>query len=289
VPYADIEAGRLYYEQLGSGPELLCIQGLALDVSGWRPQLPAWSAEYRVTIFDNRDVGRSFYAREDYDIRTLAGDAVALADALGLERFHLLGSSMGGAIAQELALAHPQRVRSLTLCVSYGGNGAWGRERMRLSEARARHLSEDELAGELMLMTLSEQTFEDMAGQLQDLGQLVLSYPYRQRREGYLRQLRAGATHETRDRLGRLRLPVHVIGAEQDLFVPAWKSRELAQLIPGARLAIIEGAAHAVHLERTGEYNRLVLDFLREIDGRRGDDAAPAQSRAAPIPGGRGE
>lgn len=266
MPYADIAAGALYYEQHGAGEDLLCIQGLAMDISGWRPQIPVWSREYRLTVFDNRDVGRSFYAEESYDVRTLAADAAALADRLGLARFHLIGSSMGGAIAQELALARAEQVASLTLCVSYGGNGAWGRERARLLRARAERGDDDELALELMLSTLSEQSFEEISGQLDAMTQMVLAYPHRQRREGYLRQLEAGATHETRDRLGGLRMPVHVIGAAQDMFVPVWKSRELAALIPGARLSIVEAAAHAVNLERTAEYNRLVLEFLREVD-----------------------
>lgn len=264
MSYAEIPAGRLYYEQHGNGVPLLCIQGLGLDVSGWRAQIPAWSRHFQVTVFDNRDVGRSFYSEAPYDIRTLAQDALALADRLGLERFHLLGSSMGGAIAQELALACPERVITLTLCVSYGGNGAWGRERFRLSLAGSAHKSDEQLATELMLLTLSEATFEEMADQIEMMGRLVLSYPYRQRREGYERQLQAGASHEARERLPELRMPVHVIGAEQDVFVPVWKSRELADLIPGARLSIVAGAAHAVNLERTAEYNALVLEFLRE-------------------------
>jgi 3-oxoadipate enol-lactonase len=265
VPYADIEAGRLYYEQHGHGEALLCIQGLGLDVSGWRAQLPAWSRKHRVTVFDNRDVGRSFYANGPYDIRDLADDAWGLADALGLERFHLLGYSMGGAIAQEMALERPGRVRSLTLCASYGGNGVWGRIRNRLMiEASARQ-SDEQLALELMLFTLSEQTLEQLGGEAEAMAQLVLSYPHRQRREGYERQLQADAQHETRDRLGALTMPVHVIGAEQDLFVPAWKSHELAGLIPGCRLSIVAGAAHALGLERTTEYNALVLDFLRDV------------------------
>lgn len=272
VPYADIDAGRLYYEQHGHGEPLLCIQGLALDVSGWRPQIPAFARRHQVTVFDNRDVGRSFYATAPYDIPSLAADAVALADLLGLERFHVLGSSMGGAIAQELALGHPERVLSLTVSVSYGGNGRLGRERTRLALAGAEHQSDDERAAALMVATLSEQTFEELGDQLGAMGEMVQSYPHRQRREGYLRQLQASATHEARDRLPGLRLPVHVIGAEQDAFVPVWKSKELAGLIPGARLSIIAGAAHAVNLERSAEYNTLVLDFLAQAS-RRGEPA----------------
>jgi 3-oxoadipate enol-lactonase len=268
VPYASIDAGDLYYEQHGHGPDLLCIQGVGVDVSAWRAQIPALAREYRVTVFDNRDVGRSFYATAPYDVAALAADTLALADRLELGRFHVLGSSLGGAIAQELALSAPERVRSLTLCVSWAGNGAWGRAHAQVAIAAAAHLTEEELTRALMLGTLSERTFEEMARELETMNALVRAYPHRQRREGYIRQLEAGATHETRPRLPALSIPTHVIGAEQDLLVPVWKSRELAELIPGARLSVIDGAAHAVNIERSAEYNELVLSFLRSIDTR---------------------
>jgi pimeloyl-ACP methyl ester carboxylesterase len=277
VPYADIDAGRLYFEQHGEGPALLCIQGLAVDVSGWRPQIPAWSQRFQVVVFDNRDAGRSFYAAAPYDISAMATDALELADALGHRRFHLLGSSMGGAIAQEIALRAPERVLTLTLAVSYAGNGVLDRERTRLSLAAAEHQSDEDRAAELMVLTLSEQSFEQLGDQLSAMREMLLAYPYRQSREGYLRQLEASATHDARERLGGLRMPVHVIGAEQDTFVPAWKSQELARLIPGARLSMISGAAHAVNLERTAEYNALVLDFLAQVTG----GATPAAAGGA--------
>jgi 3-oxoadipate enol-lactonase len=277
VPYADIDAGRLYFEQHGHGEPLVCIQGLAMDVSGWRPQIPVFARHHQVTVFDNRDVGRSFYASEPYDIPTLAADALALADRLDLRRFHLLGSSMGGAIAQELALRHPERLLSLTLGVSYAGTGRLGRERARLALAEAQRQSDAERAAALMVLTLSEQSFEELGDQLHAMGQMVLSYPHRQRREGYLRQFQASATHEARARLPSLRLPVHVIGAEQDAFVPVWKSHELAGLIPESRLSIIPGAAHAVNLERSAEYNALVLEFLAHAALQR----APATASGA--------
>lgn len=266
MPYASIDAGDLYYEQHGHGPDLLCIQGVGADVSAWRAQIPALAREYRVTVFDSRDVGRSFYATAPYDIAVLAADTLALADRLSLARFHLLGSSLGGAVAQEVALTAPERLRSLTLCVSWAGNGAWGRAHARLAIEAAAHRTEEELTRALMVETLSERTFEEMARELETMNALVRAYPHRQRREGYIRQLEAGASHETRPRLPGLAVPTHVIGAEQDVLVPVWKSRELAELIPGARLSVIEGAAHAVNIERSAEYNQLVLGFLRSFD-----------------------
>lgn len=277
MPYADIDAGRIYYEQHGAGETLLCIQGLAMDVSGWRPQIPALARHFRVLAFDNRDVGRSFYAAAPYDIPALAADALALADALGLQRFHVLGSSMGGAIAQELALRAPERVLSLTLGVTYAGQGRLGRERTRMLAESFAHQSEAERARALMVLTLSEQTFEELGDQVSAMVEMVLSYPHRQRPDGFLRQLQATGTHEARERLGALRLPVHVIGAEHDAFVPVWKSRELAGLIPGARLSVIPAAAHAVNLERSGEYNELVLAFLAQARLQSGSGTVAAR------------
>src|SRR5262249_10291448 len=127
VPHADCNGQRLYYEVHGEGEPLLCIHGLSVDTLGWALQVPAWSERHRTVVFDNRDVGQSSRAEREYEIADMAADALALADALELERFHLLGYSMGGTIAQELTLAAPERVQSLTLCVTFGGGGAWGR------------------------------------------------------------------------------------------------------------------------------------------------------------------
>jgi 3-oxoadipate enol-lactonase len=164
-----------------------------------------------------------------------------------------------------VALAAPERVLTLTLCMTYARAGRRWQEWTRHQIASSVHRTDQELVEELMLLTLSEATYEEMAEQQQMtlMRDLVLSYPHRQRRDGYVRQLQATATHDAYERLPRLAVPVHVIGAEQDLMVPVWKSRELAQLIPGARLSVVAGAAHAVHLERTREFNALVLEFLK--------------------------
>jgi pimeloyl-ACP methyl ester carboxylesterase len=261
VPVAALAEQQLYYEIHGEGQPLLCVMGLGSDLSGWQLQLPAWSKRYRVILFDNRDAGRSSYADEQYQVRDMARDATQLAQFLELERFHLVGMSLGGAIAQEVALAIPERVLSLTLIVSYGGGGRWARERARMEAESSAAKSDEQLLDELLLLTFSEATFEHTS-QISYMRSLILSYEHRQRREGFVRQLIAGADHEARDRIRALKLPTHVIGAEQDVLVPIWKSRELAALIDGAHLSVIEGAAHAVNVERGAELAELVLKFL---------------------------
>ena len=108
---AEANGQQLYYEIHGEGEPLLCVAGLSCDTLVWIPQIEAFSAKHRTVIFDNRDVGQSSMAEPGYDIADMARDALALADELELESFHLLGVSMGGAIAQEIALQAPGRVQ----------------------------------------------------------------------------------------------------------------------------------------------------------------------------------
>jgi len=261
MAYAEVNGQRLYYEVHGEGEPLLCIHGLSADTLGWTMQVPAWSEHHRTVIFDNRDVGQSSRADGEYEVRDMAADALALADELGLERFHLLGISMGGAISQEVALAAPERVLTLTLCVTFGGGGAWGRTQGPLWADRALRMSREERIDELMLLCFSEATFEN-AEFVAFLRQMLLANPNPQEAEAFGRQLRATSRHEARERLGALAMPVHVIAAGHDILLPVWKSRELAELIPGARLTVLDGAAHGANVERAEEFNSTVLDFL---------------------------
>jgi 3-oxoadipate enol-lactonase len=255
----------LYYEEHGAGDPLLCVMGLATDAFAWLPQIQAFSERYRLVIFDNRDVGRSSMANGPYDIADMAGDALALADGLGLDSFHLLGVSMGGAIAQEMALAAPERVRTLTLGVTWPSSGAWARKLAEVWGARVAGMTREQRVDELMLLTMSESFFENPDA-VAWLRQTILSNPHPQPVEAFGRQVEATSRHNTSDRLGSLSIPTHVIGAEHDILVPVWKSRELAELIPGARLTVVAAAPHGVNLERAEEFNRAVLDFIAEAE-----------------------
>src|SRR2546423_8605311 len=128
MPTIEANGQTLYYEVHGEGEPLLCVMALSADTQTWALQVPAFSARHRTVIFDNRDAGQSSMADGDYEISDMARDALALADALELDSFHLLGVSMGGAIAQEMALAAPERLRTLTLAVTFAAGSAWARK-----------------------------------------------------------------------------------------------------------------------------------------------------------------
>jgi pimeloyl-ACP methyl ester carboxylesterase len=262
MPVADANGQRLYYEVAGEGEPLLMVMGLGADHFAWAMQVGPLAEHFKVVTFDNRDCGQSSYTEGSYEITDLAADAIALADQLGLETFHLVGASMGGAIAQEMALGWPERIRTLTLAITFGGAGAYGRKSGRMLAADVQRRSYEEQIDQMMLLCFSEELF-DRIEQITFLRQQMLANPYPQKPEGFARQAEATGRHEARERLPSLKMPVHVIGAEHDILVPAWKSKELAELIPGARLTIIERATHGLNLERADDFNAAVLDFLR--------------------------
>jgi 3-oxoadipate enol-lactonase len=263
MPFADANGQRLFYEVHGEGDPLVLVTGLGGDHLSWGEQLEAFSARYRTVVFDNRDSGRSTECAEGYEVDDMARDTLALADELGLDGFHLIGVSLGGAVGQEVALAAPDRVRTLTLAMTWGGDGHWGRVRGRLMANAALRTPPEEHVEQLLHSCLSEELFENPE-RVAYFRQMVLENPHPQSVEAFARQAQAVGRHEARDRLGRLSMPVHVIGAERDMMIPIWKSRELAELIPDAQLTVIEGGTHGVNLEQAEEFNRLVLDWLAE-------------------------
>jgi 3-oxoadipate enol-lactonase len=265
---AEANRQRIYYEIHGDGEPLLCVAGLSCDTLVWIPQLQAFSAEHRTVIFDNRDVGQSSMAEAGYDIADMARDALALADELELDSFHLLGVSMGGAIAQEIALQAPGRIRTLTLAVSFATGGAYARRLAEVWGARVMQVGREQHVDELMLLNHSEQFYEN-PDMVEFIRTAVLQNPHPQPPEAFARQLEACSHHHTLDRVGTLTMPTHVIGGEHDILVPVWKSREIAAAIPGAKLDVFAGAPHGLSLERAEEFNAAVLDFIRETAAAR--------------------
>ena len=260
---AEVNGQQLYYEVSGQGEPLFCVAGLSCDTLVWIPQIQAFSAEHRTVIFDNRDVGQSSMAEPGYDIADMARDALALADELELESFHLLGVSMGGAIAQEMALQAPERVRTLTLAVTFASGGAYSRRVAEVWGARVMQISREQHVDELMLLNHSEEFYEN-PDMVEFIRTAILQNPHPQPPEAFGRQLAACSCHDTLDRLGTLSMPTHVIGGERDLLVPIWKSREIAAAIPGAKLDVLADAPHGLSLERAEEFNAAVLGFIRE-------------------------
>lgn len=265
MPIAEVNGQRLYYEVHGEGEPLLAVMGLGGDHTAWVLQIPEWSKAHRLVVFDNRDVGQSSQAGGPYEVRDMAADAIGLADELGLDSFHLVGMSLGGAIAQELALAAPERVRTLTLAVTYGATGGYGQQRSRVLGTLVRRMSREEFTELVMMLVYSERLF-DHPEFVEAARRAMLDNPHPQPVEAWIRQLEASSRHRALDRVGSLSMPVHVIGARRDIMVPPFRSEDLAAAIPGSRHTLID-AGHLVNVEAAPEFNAAVLGFIGEHAG----------------------
>jgi pimeloyl-ACP methyl ester carboxylesterase len=237
------------------------VHGLGCDRRAWVMQVQPFSEQFKTVVFDNRDVGESSLAGQDYSTADMADDVLALADHLELETFHLLGISLGGMVSQHVALKAPERVRTLTLAVTHGGVAKAGRLRGHLLGSIARNLPPEDQVDHLLYLCYTEAFFENQP-MYEFMRTALLENPYPQPPEAFARQAAAGANHDVRDRLGELSMPVHVIGAERDLMIPVWKARELASLIPGSKLTVIDAQGHGVMWEGADEFNAVVTEFL---------------------------
>lgn len=270
MPQARVGPHSLYYEVHGDAPgaPLLLIAGLGGSCRGWLPlQVPDFSARHRCVIYDHRGVGESQDPGGAFTTATLADDAAALLDALGLERVHVLGAFLGGMVAQELALRHPRRVARLVLVGTWARPDAKRRMLIGKWKAMAGHgLPREVVAWERMLWTLSDETLEQS-----DLVHPMLQGYLRDRfpmpDDLFLRQCDACLGHDALDRLGAVRAPALVVCGQQDALAPARLAKELAATLPDAHLVTIPHAAHLVMAEAARRFDEIVLQFLEEERG----------------------
>jgi pimeloyl-ACP methyl ester carboxylesterase len=260
VRVGDVE---LYYVEHGAGEPLVLIMGFGGDHIAWGFQIPAFvSAGYRVVAFDNRGVGQSDTPEVPYTTRVMAEDTVGLMDALGIGRAHVLGVSMGGMIAQELALGFADRVRSLQLHCTYARPDRYMQALSRAWRSIRTSLSHEESLRAIALWLFTPATVNERPEFVELLIQNALANPYPQSLTGFLRQGDAVAAHDAWERLPLVRCPTLVTVADDDILVPPRFSRELAARIPGAELHTLPGAGHAYFWERPEAFNHLCLEFL---------------------------
>jgi pimeloyl-ACP methyl ester carboxylesterase len=250
----------LWVEQEGEGDDVLFISGLADEGACWVDQVAGLRDRYRLTTFDNRGVGRSGTPGGPFGIADFAADTAALMDALGIERAHVVGSSMGGAIAQELALARPDLVRSLVL------NGTWCRGDRFLHEIFRNWMWSAGKADSIrdFLVTVNLWCFSPRIwneGTMDEWIAAAEESPYAQSVDAFCRSAEALIGHDSADRIGAIGAPTLVTVGELDLVLPPRYSQALAERIPNARMVVIPAAGHQPFQEVPEEYNRLLDEF----------------------------
>ena len=247
------------YETVGDGPPLLLMQGLGYARRGWGPAIEQLAPSFRVTFYDNRGIGESDKPAGPYTARDLAEDAVAVLDAVGEPRAHVVGASLGGMAAQELAIGFPVRVDRLVLaCTTPGGADAYPLPAPTL----ALFTEAPTLAPEVALRRFVANSLSDGAPDelVEEIFRWRLANPPDP--AGWQAQAAAGTTYDGAGRAREISAPTLVVHGTDDNVVDTRNADLLATLIPNARVELLEGCGHLCFWEQPERFARVVEEFL---------------------------
>jgi len=255
MPKAHVNEVKLHYRVHGKGEPLVMIAGWGTDLRAWNFQLPAFRKYFRVVAFDNRGVGKSDRPSGPYSMKLMAADVIGLMDFLHIGAAHILGVSMGGMIAQEVAINYPERVLKLVLGCTFAIQGHGCGQTEEHSKQAGQDLKQ-------LKLTLASLANNNPVGRI--LAVLWLQLMSRSWAAGFESQGAAIKGHDTSDRLHLIESPTLVIAGTKDRVIRPSSSQFIASKIPGARLVMIENGSHSMSLENRGEFNKAVLSFLRD-------------------------
>ena len=262
MPFQRINGIQLYYEEHGKGHPVLLIQGLGYPSGMWFLQIPHFSRHFRTIAFDNRGVGRSDKPDEEYSISLMASDAAELLCALRIEKANVIGVSMGGYIAQEMAMKRPDVVdRLILLATTYGGPEYMQLTKDLWNEAAAfKNLPPDEMIRKGMALAAAPgfaQKYPELINRgvrvrLENLQPLY----------AFNRQAAAAFLFNSKERARLIRHPTLILAGSEDRVMPIQLTRILAEMIPDSTLTIYPDTGHLLFLERAQEINQAILEFL---------------------------
>jgi pimeloyl-ACP methyl ester carboxylesterase len=267
MPKTNVNGINIYYEGHGQGEPLVLIQGLGGGHASWFFQTRAFKKHYRVITFDNRGIGKTDKSSDAYTIKTMADDTIGLMDYLGVDKAHILGASLGGMVAQEIAIGYPQRVIKLVLvCTSAGERQVTDIHPQMLraiginegsTEVDFRSADFVKLMSAIISLAFNKRLYRML---LLPISKVSMKSG---RVAGHLEQMEAVMGHSTIDRLHLIEAPTLVITGTEDKIMSPHSSEMIASQIPNAKLVKVEGGSHAFFLEMRGRFNKEVLGFLR--------------------------
>jgi len=263
MPYLTANGLRLYYHSIGEGPALLLLHGLGSSSDDWELQLPEFATRYRVVAMDLRGHGRSDKPRGPYTMGDFATDAAALLHGLGIPQAHVLGLSLGGMVAQQLAVDRPERVLSLVLVNTFPRFEPWESHLLRRIARRLitfgsggmEALAEAVAAG-LFPRPTQRPLYEEAVRRFA-----------RNDLNGYRASVAAILRFNVERRLGEVRCPALIVAGDRDRTVSWRQKARLARLLPKARLVVIPDSGHATPLDQPARFNCRVLAFLGALTG----------------------
>ncbi len=251
---------RMHYEAQGSGPPLVLLMGLGCPGALWFQQVEGLSSRFRVITPDNRGIGRSDKPAMDYSIEMFADDTDNLLRALGIGKAHILGMSMGGAIAQQFALRHPEMVDKLVLSCTWNETGPYGLVLMETWRTMAEKGGMAALAKLTLLQSLTPRCFGERPELVERLLAIFSEHP--QPVTAYVRQNWACVWHNTTKLLPQIKAPTLFLVGDKDVQTPIGSSKFMARQIPGAKLVVMEGLGHGLMWEAPDKFNGAVAEFL---------------------------
>jgi pimeloyl-ACP methyl ester carboxylesterase len=260
MPTVEANGIEVAYRIDGDGDEtLVLVNGLADTKETWELQLPAFAERYRVVSYDNRGVGESSTPPGPYTAAQMAQDLAGLVDALEVDRFHVLGVSMGGMIAQEYAIAHAGRLLSASFCCTYSYPGPFCLRMFSCWRDLVLHLGVGFTQREVLLWAFTTDFFEQRTAELEEIEGLMAANP--QPADTYLAQLHSIEAHDTRGRLAAVTCPALTLVGREDILIYPNLSRRLHEELPSSTWVEVPGG-HACLWEYPEDFNRAVLDFL---------------------------
>jgi 3-oxoadipate enol-lactonase len=261
-----IRAGELtmYFELEGpvGGPPLVFIGGLGNTHTIWANQTPEFSQHYLTLTFDNRDCGLTDESPSShYYISDMARDTVDLMTAVGIEKAHIVGYSMGGAIAQEIALGWQDKVATLTLIATFAKVDTWGAQLFQKFGPLDQSGIEQEIFKFISPFAFNWRNFQQTSF-VSGMRNILSGRPDYQPTPGFTRQLSAVIDHDTFLRLPNIKVPTLVIAGERDLAAPANHLLKISEAIPGAKFHLIKSATHQIPQNFSAELNQTLAFFL---------------------------
>jgi pimeloyl-ACP methyl ester carboxylesterase len=266
MPTVKVGDINIYYEVHGEGEALVLIRGYTGNTAWWFQDVPVFSRQYRVVALDNRGAGQSDKPDAPYTIEMMAGDLAGLLEAISIDRAHIFGVSMGGAIALRFALRYPERVGTLILgCTTCGGPHSILPDTEAVKALfdfeHLKELTPEGRVKEMLPFLLSQDFVEKNPSLLQELMVKIMKHPAPL--HGAMNQALAIMGHDAYECLPEIKAPTLVIQGDADRLVPVENSRILVSRIPRAELVILKNTGHSFTIEAADESHRIVLDFLR--------------------------
>jgi 3-oxoadipate enol-lactonase len=245
-------APRIALTVHGNGPLVLFLHGIGGNRHHWREQLPIFATRFKAVAWDARGYGESDDYEGPLDFSSFTQDLLRVLDFFKVQKAHLVGLSMGGRIARNFALRHPERVGKLVLANTTPGIGALTPEEVKKFIAERKNRSPESMKA-LISRHARPGAYEDVLASFKAL-----------RQPSYLKALEASVTQDRAAPIEKIRVPTLVITSDEDKVYPPSIARDMVKRIPGARLAVISGAGHLSNLEQPGQFNEVVLRFLSQ-------------------------